>query len=176
MASCNWYFYTDKIKVYLNSVPDDGEHKKCLVCDKALADIRFDPCHHQMLCQDCFFRKHDTFARCPYCGENISAAKRVDVTSPHAVLKDISNKIGGSMCYMDDEVKRCMICERAFATLAFYPCNHVMLCVKCYKKRRLAFAHCVYCGNPVKYADNFDYTADPEEQVSFSNENYIFVA
>lgn len=173
MSSCNCYFCNVN-KIYLNSVPDD-EHKKCLLCDKALADIRFVPCQHQMLCQECFLKKYGTFARCPYCGENINASRRVDLTSSRAVFKDITNKNGGSMCHLDDEVKRCLICERAFATLTFYPCNHVLLCVSCYRKKQFSFAHCTCCGTPVETADNIDYTADPEEQVSFSNEGHIFV-
>jgi hypothetical protein len=43
----------------------------------------------------------------------------------------------------------CFQCDRVVATVAAYPCGHVLVCKTCLETKR-AFRHCVLCGKKAK--------------------------
>lgn len=67
------------------------------------------------------------------------------------------------------ELRECFICEKKFVNITFHPCEHYIICISCYKSKRLFMLHCPYCGQFVKHADNADFIADKSKQVFFAN-------
>jgi|SRR3978361_362705 len=56
----------------------------------------------------------------------------------------------------DDEVVRCLICKEP-VNVTFRPCQHTVLCTRCFVRKRVCIRHCPYCGKEVKGGCKIDH-------------------
>lgn len=56
----------------------------------------------------------------------------------------------------DDDVLRCLICKEP-ANTTFRPCKHVLLCTRCFVRKRVCFKHCPYCGKDIEGGTMIEY-------------------
>eukprot|EP00117_Sycon_ciliatum_P023024 scpid31426/ scgid5319/ E3 ubiquitin-protein ligase mind-bomb; Mind bomb homolog len=110
---------------------------ECSVCDNK-ANIRFQPCGHEMLCEACSQRS----ARCPLRGCKAAVLSKIKLEYEPAPAQAPAAVDTASVAGPDDDA--CMMCDNK-ATVTFQPCGHVVTCTECCVHAR----KCILCKKAV---------------------------
>ncbi|XP_035915376.1 E3 ubiquitin-protein ligase MIB2 [Anopheles stephensi] len=127
-----------------HALPPTEAPRECIVCNETLQLIVFDPCHHQIACEDCGLR----MKKCLTCGMHIE--RRTTAAGwPLLGPKDGRHPSADRLRYLESKIMEieethcCSICMERRRNLAFL-CGHGS-CSKCGETLKI----CHMCRKPI---------------------------
>uniref|UniRef100_A0A182MM47 RING-type E3 ubiquitin transferase n=1 Tax=Anopheles culicifacies TaxID=139723 RepID=A0A182MM47_9DIPT len=129
---------------HLQALPPTEAPRECIVCNETLQLIVFDPCHHQIACEECGLR----MKKCLTCGMHID--RRTTATGrPLHGPKDGRHPSADRLRYLESKIMEieethcCSICMERRRNIAFL-CGHGS-CSKCGETLKI----CHMCRKPI---------------------------